>query len=63
MEERQLEDGFDVIIDKAVLDCVACNEDSTQLQKAVNNIHKMLEVGGCFFMVSRCPPAMRTHLF
>ena len=29
MEEKQLEDGFDVIIDKAVIDCIACNEDST----------------------------------
>ena len=31
IEEKQLDDGFDVIIDKAVLDCVACNEDSTML--------------------------------
>ena len=31
IEEKQLNDGFDVIIDKAVLDCVACNDDSTMM--------------------------------
>lgn len=43
IEEKQLENGFDVIIDKAVLDCIACNDDSTMAQKAVNNIWRMLE--------------------
>ena len=28
IEEKQLDDGFDIIIDKAVLDCVACNENT-----------------------------------
>jgi hypothetical protein len=28
IEEKQLDDGFDIIIDKAVLDCVACNKNT-----------------------------------
>jgi len=63
IEEKQLDNGFDIIIDKAVLDCVACNEDSTLIQKAVENIWRMLENGGTYFLVSRSPPAMRMHLF
>lgn len=31
IEEKQLDDGFDIIIDKAVLDCVACNEDLSMI--------------------------------
>jgi hypothetical protein len=31
IKEKQLDDGFDIIIDKAVLDCVACNEDLSMI--------------------------------
>ena len=61
--ERIDEDSYDLVIDKACIDSIACHQDFTQLQKAVDNVWRVLVSGGTFFMVSRGSPIMRMHLF
>lgn len=57
------QESFNIVIDKGTLDCIACNEEMTVIQTAVSNVHLILENGGTYMMVSRCPPEMRIHLF
>jgi SAM-dependent methyltransferase len=64
LKVEQIEmDTYNVIIDKACLDCVACSEDDSKLQTSIDNIHSILMPGGFFFMVSRGSPDQRCHLF
>ena len=64
IEEKILEeDGYNAIVDKGVLDCIACDEDETKMPLAVENIWRMLMPGGFYFMVSRAQSNMRQHLF
>ena len=56
-------EAYDVIIDKACLDCVACHEDSAQMEAAIRNIHALLVPGGVLVLVSRGAPETRSHLF
>ena len=63
-ENQQIEeDSYDVVIDKACLDCIVCDEDQTKAQKAVHNIWRVLVSGGTYFFLSRGTPDMRMHLF
>jgi hypothetical protein len=45
--------SFDVIIDKALLDCILCSDDESLVFKAIENIHRCLISGGTYFLVSR----------
>jgi hypothetical protein len=64
LDEKVLEeDGYNMIVDKGVLDCIACDEDETKVPLAIENIWRMLMPGGFYFMVSRSQPNMRQHLF
>jgi hypothetical protein len=56
-------DSYDIVIDKACLDCIACHEDDEQMVRAVNNIHSIIMPGGYYFLISRGPPDIRMHLF
>ena len=54
LEEKILEeDGYNIIVDKGVIDCIACNEDENNIQIAIENIWRMLMPGGYYFLVSR----------
>lgn len=61
MEEHA--DSFRLIIDKACLDCIACNENPVAMQAAVSNYHSMLQSGGTLMLISRGSPLTRLHLF
>ena len=57
------ENSYDLILDKACLDCIACNEDPNKISDAITNIWRLLVPGGTYFLVSRASPLMRLHLF
>lgn len=60
LDEKILEEnGYHAIIDKAVIDCIACDEDENRMPQAIDNIWRMLMPGGVYFLVSRSPPNMR----
>lgn len=62
-QELVEKESYDIIIDKACLDCIACHEDIAKMQQAVDNVHDFLVAGGLYFLVSRGSPATRRHLF
>lgn len=57
------ENSYDLIIDKACLDCIACSEDPDKISEAIANVWRLLVPGGTYFLVSRASPLMRLHLF
>jgi hypothetical protein len=61
--ERIDEDSYDLVLDKACIDSIACNQEFSMQYKAVENVWRVLVSGGTFFMVSRGSPIMRMHLF
>ena len=62
-EETIEEDSYDLIVDKATLDCICCHQDDGRVMAAMANIHRVLTQGGTFIMVSRASPEMRMDLF
>jgi len=63
INEEGFEESYDLIIDKACLDCIACDEDPSKMEQAINNIWRLLNKGGTYFLISRASPIMRLHLF
>ena len=63
--ERLMEqqDDFRLVIDKACLDCVACSSNLGDMCIAVENVHRILESGGSYLLVSRAGPLSRLWLF
>ena len=61
--ERIDEDSYDLVLDKACIDSIACSQEFSMQYKAVENVWRVLVSGGTFFMVSRDSPIMRMHLF
>ena len=58
-EDRIEEDSYDLVIDKACLDCIACHNDPSRIHKAIRNIHRVLVNGGTYFLLSRAHPQVR----
>ena len=57
------QESFRLVIDKACIDCVACGESLSEMCLAVDNVHRILEGGGTYIMVSRAGPISRLWLF
>lgn len=60
MEQKE---AFRLVIDKACLDCVACSQNLGDMSTAVENVHRILERGGSYMLVSRAGPVSRLWLF
>ena len=59
-------DYFDLVIDKATLDCLHCldlPDTAAQLKLAVQSIHRVLRLGGLLLSVSHAPPEQRSSHF
>ena len=62
-EDRIEPDSYDLVIDKACLDCVMCSADPDRPAQAIRNIHSWLTSGGTYLLISRAPPQARMYLF
>jgi ubiquinone/menaquinone biosynthesis C-methylase UbiE len=67
MDVRKLEFEdkiFDIVLDKATMDCLFCSESSNlQVNKALSEIYRVLSANGTFFMISNGLPVNRqSHL-
>lgn len=59
-------DYFDLVIDKAALDCLHCldtPDTATQVKLAVQCVHRVMRLGGTLLSVSSAPPEQRSSHF
>ena len=43
---------FGAVVDKATFDCIFCDKDRTKVQKMLAEVHRVLQDGGVFILVS-----------
>lgn len=58
VREMTFENGaFDVVIDKACMDCLFCGIFiKKNVKKALSEIHRVLQNNGIYVMISNSPP-------
>lgn len=64
-EMKQLEaNTFDLVVDKSTIDALLCGDNSfINVAKMINEIQRVLKVGGSYFVISYGKPESRSFHF
>ncbi len=67
MDSRAMDfedDQFELVLDKALFDCLLCGESTAKnVTKHLNEVHRVLKPGGVYLVVSFGAPEQREHYF